>query len=123
MVYELAGSVGTENVAVHDPWASAAIPEPTVVWPKVTEIPLSLAVKPTPLTETVVPGAARSRLSDTPGTVTKDVSRTGAEPPDRMAYVPEADGGMVTVALQEPSALAVSAEATVVWPKVTAIPL
>jgi hypothetical protein len=53
------------------------------------------------------------------GAMMKPVSSPGAEPPDRIEWVPEGDGGTVTVAVQEPAALAVIAEAMTVWSKVS----
>jgi len=82
------------------------MPGATVVRPRVTEIPLSFAPKPTPVTVSWVPGAPRSALTEIAGVTVKGKSRAGAEPPDRMEYVPAGDAGMVTAAVQEPVALA-----------------
>ncbi|MEK7815035.1 MAG: hypothetical protein AAB291_03860 [Chloroflexota bacterium] len=84
IVWEPAAAVGTVKVLDHFPWASAAIPEASVVPSKVTVMPVSLAPKPTPVAVTEMPGEALGRSIESNGVTVKVVWTLPADGADAL---------------------------------------
>jgi hypothetical protein len=124
IVWEPEAEDGTTKVAFQPPVELAEIAEETTVPSKVITIPVSLTLKPEPVTVIEVPGGPLAGLMATPELTVKVMTGTESaevvEPYAPIAWEPEAEAGTTKVVFQPPEELAEIPDLTTVPSKVIA---